>query len=395
MTGPLHGVRVLDLTQVMAGPFCTMLLADLGADVVKLESPGGDSTRSGAGAVGHDSPGFNALNRNKRGIVLNLKDPRGRELARELARRSDVLVENYRPGVMAEFGLDYETLSALNPALVYCSISGFGHTGPYAQRGGFDLVAQGMSGLMSVTGEPGGAPVKCGIPVTDLGAGLFALQGVLSAYIQAQRTGRGQRVDTSLLEAGIALSVWEATQYFRGGGIPEPVGSAHRVSAPYQAVRCADGYINIGAANQRTWEKFCTALGRPGWAQRPEYASDPLRVQNRVALAAEIEAVTGTDTRQHWLGLLERHGVPAGPILDYAEVFADPHVQARGMRQEVQHPALGGVSVLGNPVKYSAWPGQYGPAPGLGQHTRAVLAELGLSAGQIDELHSAGIAVCG
>ncbi|TMA57551.1 MAG: CoA transferase, partial [Deltaproteobacteria bacterium] len=260
----------------MAGPFCTMLLGDLGADVIKVEPPGGDSTRQMVGSVGTESPSFWAVNRNKRGIVLNLKDPRGQEIFHSLAARVDMLVENYRPGVMDSFGLGYEDLREVNPGLIYASISGFGHTGPYAQRGGFDLVAQGMSGIMSITGEVGLPPMKCGIPITDLGAGLLALQAILAAYIYRLRTGTGQYVDTSLLEAGIALSVWESTQYFSGRGVPEPMGSAHRMVAPYQAIQCADGYLTLGAANQRTWERFAQAIGRPDLIDRPEYASDKL-----------------------------------------------------------------------------------------------------------------------
>ena len=256
MKQALAGVRVLDATQVMAGPFCTMLLGDLGADVIKVEPPEGDTTRGMAGSRGTESPGFWSINRNKRGIVLNLKDPRGQEAFRKLAARSDVVVENYRPGAMDALGLGYEELRDRNPALIYASISGFGRSGPYAGRGGFDLVAQGMSGIMSVTGERGRPPAKCGIPVTDLGAGLLALQAVLAAYVHRLRTGEGQLVDTSLFEAGIALSVWETAQYLSGGGVPEPLGSAHRMFAPYQAVRCADGYITLGAANTRNWSAW-------------------------------------------------------------------------------------------------------------------------------------------
>ena len=268
MTSALDGLRVLDLTQVMAGPFCSMLLCDMGADVIKVEPPAGDSTRRMPGAVGADSPSFNAVNRGKRGIVVDLKRPDGRGAVRRLAAVSDVLVENYRPGVLAKFGLGYAELSQRCPRLVYASISGYGQTGPSAGKGGFDLVAQGVSGLMSVTGEAGRPPVKAGIPVTDLGAALFALAGILSALLARARTGRGQLVDTSLVDAGVALSVWEATQYFSGRGVPEPLGSAHRMNAPYQAIRCADGHMTIGAANDRTFQRLCEALGHPEWGRR-------------------------------------------------------------------------------------------------------------------------------
>ena len=392
MKQALAGVRVLEFTQVMAGPFCAMLLGDLGADVIKVEPPGGDTTRRMGKRQGMESAGYWAVNRNKRGIVLNLKDRRAQDIVRTLARQADVVVENYRPGVMAGFGLDYDSLKQERPGLIYASVSGFGATGPYAHKGGFDLVAQGMAGIMSVTGEAGRPPVKCGIPVTDLGAGLFAEQAILAAYIHRLKTGEGQYIDTSLLEAGVALSVWESTQYFSTGGIPEPMGSAHRMSAPYQAIRCADGYINLGAANTRTWEKFAQAIGRPELLDRPEYAEDGLRVKNRHQLTQEIEAVTVQQPRSHWLAVLEEVGVPCGPISNYAEVFADPHIQARGMVQEMQHPVGGTVQVLGPAAKLSATPVRLArPSPLYGEHTAEVLAEMGRTPAEIQELEKAGV----
>ena len=392
MKQALAGVRVLEITQVMAGPFCAMLLGDLGADVIKVEPPGGDTTRRMGQRQGMESTGYWAVNRNKRGIVLNLKDRRAQDIARTLGRQADVVVENYRPGVMAGFGLDYDSLRQEQPGLIYASVSGFGSTGPYAHKGGFDLVAQGMSGIMSVTGEDGRPPVKCGIPVTDLGAGLFAEQAILAAYIHRLKTGEGQYIDTSLLEAGVALSVWESTQYFSTGGIPEPMGSAHRMSAPYQAIRCADGYINLGAANTRTWEKFAHAIGRPELVDRPEYAEDGLRVQNRHQLTREIEAVTTQQPRSHWLAVLEEIGVPCGPISNYAEVFADPHIQARGMVQEMEHPVGGTVQVLGPAAKLSETPVQLARrSPLYGEHTAEVLAEIGWTQAEIQELEKAGV----
>jgi formyl-CoA transferase len=385
----LEGIRVLDVTQVMAGPFCAMQLCDMGADVIKVEPPGGDSTRRMAGAKGADSAGFNAVNRGKRGIVLDLKTRTGQAAFKRLVARTDIVIENYRPGVMRTFGLDYSSLAPANPALIYASISGYGQTGPNASKGGFDLIAQGVSGLMSVTGEPGRPPVKVGVPLTDLAAGLFALSAVLAALHYRSRTGRGQYIDTSLVEAGMALSVWEAAQYFSEGVIPEPLGSAHRMFAPYQAIRCADGYITLGAANDRLFQWTCELLGHPEWAQDPAYANDTLRVRNRAALVSGIEAITVLQPRDYWLAQFDAAGIPCGPINNYAEAFADPHVQARDMIVEVEHPALGRLRMPGPPVKMSETPPRAGRrAPLLGEHTRDVLREAGFSEKEIAELVS-------
>ena len=380
----LEGIRVLDVTQVMAGPFCAMQLCDMGADVIKVEPPGGDSTRRMYGASGLDSPAFGAVNRGKRGIVLDLKSAPARKVFRKLLDRTDILIENYRPGVMRAFGLDYASLAADYPALIYASISGYGQTGPDASKGGFDLIAQGVSGLMSVTGEPGRAPVKVGVPLTDLGAGLFALAAILAALHYRTRTGRGQHIDTSLVEAGVALSVWEAAQYFSEGTVPGPLGSAHRMLAPYQAIACSDGFITLGAGGNRLFERLCQVLEHPEWSTDPDYANDTLRVRNRAALVARIEAVTATRPRGHWIARLEAAGVPCGPINTYAETFADPQIVARGMIAEVSHPALGTVRTPGPPVKMSETPPRVErPAPRLGEHTREVLLEVGCTEGEI------------
>jgi formyl-CoA transferase len=374
----LHGIRIVDVTQVMAGPFCAMQLCDMGADVIKVEPPFGDSTRRMSGAAGTDSPSFNAVNRGKRGIVLDLKTAAGAEAFRRLTARADILIENYRPGVMQSLGLDYETLAAHHPRLIYASISGYGGTGPDRNKGGFDLVAQGVSGIMSVTGEPGGPPMKTGLPLTDLGAGLFTLSAILAALHYRDRTGHGQYIDTSLLEAGVALSIWEATQFFAEGNIPQAMGSAHRMSAPYQAIRCADGYITLAAANDRLFVRLCSLLGHPDWAIQEEFSDDTHRVRNREALVRLIESVTSTQPRAHWLALFDANDLPSGPINDYEQVFADPQVQARGMVVETEHPTLGRIRTLGSPIKMSATPPIAGrPAPLLGEHTREVLEELG------------------
>jgi len=390
-TGALDGLRVLDVTQVMAGPFCTMLLADLGADVIKIEPPAGDSTRTMPGAVGTDSPSFNAVNRGKRSVVLNLKTPEGREALKRLARTADILVENYRPGVLAALGLDYESLNAVNPRLIYASISGYGQTGPDRRKGGFDLVAQGISGIMSITGEAGGPPVKAGVPLTDLGAGLFGLIGILAALDHRHRAGAGQYIDTSLVDAGVALSVWEATEYFAGLGVPQPKGSAHRMFAPYQAIRCADGYITLGTANDRLFRRFCDLLEHPEWATDPQFADNETRLENQAELAAQIEAVTSQQPRAHWIALFEANEIPCGPINNYEQVFADPHIIAREMAVDVEHPTLGRMKSLGSAIKMSGTPtNPRRRAPLLGEHTEAVLKEYGFSADEIASLHAAG-----
>jgi crotonobetainyl-CoA:carnitine CoA-transferase CaiB-like acyl-CoA transferase len=377
----------------MAGPFCAMMLADLGADVIKIEPPAGDSTRQMPGAVGSDSPSFNAVNRGKRSAVVNLKTPEGREIVTRLARSTDILIENYRPGVMEALGLDYAALAAQNPRLIYASISGYGQTGPNARKGGFDLIAQGVSGIMSITGEPGGPPVKAGVPLTDLGAGLFALTGILAALHARHRTGQGQRIDTSLVDAGVALSVWEATEYFAGTGVPTALGSAHRMNAPYQAIRCADGYVTIGAANERLFRRLCDVLGHPEWGMEPEFADNASRVRNRAALAERIESIMSGQSRAHWLARLEAHDIPCGPINDYAQVFADPQVVAREMVVGVEHPTLGHLKALGSPIKMSGTPPDVSRrAPLLGEHTREVLAEAGYSDPQIDAFVRSGAA---
>jgi len=383
----LEGIRVLEVTQVMAGPFCAMQLCDMGADVIKVEPPGGDSTRRMAGARGTDSPGFNAVNRGKRGIVLDLKTAPAQRAFRRLLERTDILVENHRPGVMRGFGLDYASVAAEYPSLIYASISGYGQTGPDAGKGGFDLIAQGVSGLMSVTGEPGRPPAKVGVPLTDLGAGLFALSAILAALHYRHRTGRGQYIDTSLVEAGVALSVWEAAEYFGEGRVPEPLGSAHRMFAPYQAIRCADGYITLGSANDRLFERVCALLGHPEWTADPDYANATLRVRHHTALASRIEEITATGTRQEWLERFEAAGIPCGPINNYAETFADPQIRARGMVVDVDHPTLGRLKAIGSPVKMSETPPLAARrAPLLGEHTREVLREAGCSDTEISQL---------
>jgi crotonobetainyl-CoA:carnitine CoA-transferase CaiB-like acyl-CoA transferase len=394
MPKALDHLKVLDVTQVMAGPFCGMLLADLGAQVIKVEPPSGDSTRQMPGGVGADTPAFNAVNRGKRSIVIDLKQARGREVFLRLAREADIVIENYRPGVMAALGLAYETLAAANPGLIYASISGYGQTGPAREKGGFDLIAQGVSGIMSVTGNADGPPVKCGVPLTDLGAGLFAVVGILAAVESRHRSGRGQQVDTSLVDAGVALSVWEATEYFSGAGVPAALGSAHRMNAPYQAIRCADGFITLGGANDRIFAKICDVLGRADWLADPRFSTNAARVRHRDELAAAIEAITAHEPRARWLALFDANDIPCGPINDYARVFTDPQVIAREMVVETEHPALGRLRTLGSPIKLSATPADVRRrAPQLGEHTTEVLREIGYTDADIQALrHERAIA---
>ena len=375
----------------MAGPYCAMLLADMGARVVKVEPPAGDSTRSMAGARGSDSPAFNAVNRGKQGIVLDLTDEKGRAVFKRLARGADILVENYRPGVMVRLGLDYDTLHRENQRLIYASISGHGQTGPWSAKGGFDLIAQGLSGLMSVTGNADGAPVKAGVPLTDLGAGLFALIGILAALQYRHQSGEGQHVDTSLVDAGLALSVWEVTDYFSSGQVPRPLGSAHRMTAPYQAFKCSDGYVTIGAANDRNFAKLARVLGHHEWIADSRFAADHQRVAHRDELAALIENVTAQQSQAHWIAELEKAGIPCGPILDYEQALTTPQAIAREMTVDVDHPALGRLRTLGTPIKMSATPlNPRRRAPMLGEHTDDVLAEAGYSADEIEQLRYSG-----
>ncbi len=378
----LAGLRILELTQVMAGPFCGQVLADMGADVVKVEPPEGDSTRESLGTAA-----FLAVNRNKRSVALDLKTPEHQAVLHRLVAETDVLLENYRPGVAARLGADWETLCELNPRLIYASVSGFGQTGPYAQRPGYDLIAQGLSGVMSVTGEPGGDPVKCGIPISDLSAGLFCAVAILSAVVARERTGRGQRIDTSLFEAALALSIWETAELWGTGRTPQPLGSAHRLSAPYQALRTREGYITVGANNQRLWQRLCDAIGRPELAADERFATNDARMANREALEAELESALAARSTDDWVAVLSEAGVPCGPIHDYRQVFEDPHTQAREMEVRLDHPVEGRISALGIPVKLSETPGSVRrPAPLLGEHTAEVLGEAGFSDAEIAAL---------
>ena len=388
----LAGLRVVDVTQAMAAPFCTMNLADMGADVIKVEPPAGEDMRRGSASKNGHSGTFLTMNRSKRGITVDLKQPAGVEIIHRLVKTADVFVQNYRPGAARRLRVDWDDLRPLNPRLIYCSISGFGTTGPYAHRGGYDLIAQGMSGIMSVTGDEDGPPAKAGLPVSDLSAGLFGAYGVLCALEARERTGQGQLVDTSLLEAALALTVWESTEYWVTGRAPRRLGSAHRLAAPYQALPASDGWFTVGANNDKLFTAFCRAIERPELARDSRFAGSRERMRHRAALIAEIEKTTTGGTRQHWLERLDAAGVPAGPINTYPEALGDAHTLAREMIVELVHPGAGDIKALGVPVKLSDTPGGVDrAAPMLGQDNAAILTELGYTEAEQRALKSDGI----
>ena len=395
MTLPLEKLSVLDVSQIMAGPFCCQLLGDMGADVVKVEPVGvGDQARHTLGfrMKGEDTAAFLAVNRNKKSVTLNLKEAEGKRIFFELVRNADVLVENFRPGVTEKLGIDYSTLEEINPRLIYASISGFGATGPYATRAGYDLIAQAISGVMSVTGEPGGAPVKCGIPIADLSAGLFCTFGILCAYLAREETGRGQHIDTSLFEGALALSIWETAELWATGAVPQPLGSAHRLSAPYQALRTRDGYLTVGGNNQRFWTRLCQVIDRSDLAEDERFATNQDRLANLDDLVTELESALKERDTDEWTQALLAEGVPAAPIYDYGQVSEDPHTHARQMIVEMEHPVEGTIRGVGIPVKLSDTPGRIArPAPLLGEHTLETLEELGYSESDIASLRERGI----
>jgi crotonobetainyl-CoA:carnitine CoA-transferase CaiB-like acyl-CoA transferase len=399
MAGPLAGLRVIELAHIMAGPVCGLMLADMGADVVKVEKlPGGDDSRRFVPPEIEGEPAaFMMMNRNKRGIAVDLKTEGGREVVRRLLKGADVVIENYRRGTMDRLGLGYDALRQDNPGLIYCEVSGFGRTGSYADRGGFDLIAQGMSGLMSITGEgPGRPPVKVGAPVTDITAGILAAMGVLAAYIHRLRTGQGQRVDTSLFEAGIVHTYWQSAIALATGTSPGPMGSAHPLNAPYQAFATADGWINIGAANQANWLRLLNVLEAPELADDRRFARNHDRMTNLAALVETLAPHLRRRTTADWQGRLEAAGVPAGPVLSITEMHADPQTRARAMLTTVDHARLGPVETIGIPVKFSHTPAMIErAAPTMGQHTREVLTEQSYSAAEIEELAASGAVALG
>jgi crotonobetainyl-CoA:carnitine CoA-transferase CaiB-like acyl-CoA transferase len=393
MALPLEGVTVLDLTSVMAGPYCTMVLGDLGAEVIKVESFEGDSSRRFDPKVNGESYCFAVLNRNKKSLALNMKDERGKEAFLKLAAKADIITENFRPGVVKKLGIDHAAVSKLNAGVIYASMSGFGQTGPYGRKGGFDIVAQGMSGIMMMTGYPGGRPAKVGIAMNDIASGVTALYSILGAYIGRLRSGKGQYIDTSLLEAGLAWTHWESGAYFGGGELPTATGTRHRRNAPYQAYKTQDGYVTVGANNSKLWTNFCTQVcNRPEWLKDPRFVDQASRVKNVDALEQEIETVLTTQPTAHWVEKLDAAEVPGGPVYRYEQILDDPHIKARNMVVEIGHPRIGRMKTLGIPVKSS---GELlairSPAPLLGQHSAAVLRKAGYGDGDIEALFAGGV----
>lgn len=394
--GPLAGMKVIELAHIMAGPVCGLMLADMGADVIKVEKPDGDDSRRFVPpAIQGESAAYMMMNRNKRGVALNLKDPSAVEALHRLLKDADVVIENYRMGTMERLGLGYDALRTINPRLIYCEISGFGRTGPYADRGGFDLIAQGMSGLMSITGEgPGRPPVKTGAPVSDITAGILAAMGVSAAYARMLQTGEGQKVDTSLFEAAITQTYWQSAIALATGVAPGPMGSAHPLNAPYQAFETADGWINVGAANQRNWLRFLDVIGAPELNDDPRFATNHDRMQHLAELEEILNGYLRLEPSAVWLQRMEEAGLPAGPVLDILEMQADRQAQARDMILEVDHTVAGRVKTLGHPVKFSETPASVRrAAPVLGQHSREILQEAGYATAQVESMIAAGAVI--
>ena len=389
--GPLAGIKVLDLTEHMAGPYCTMVLADMGAEVIKLERPGrGDSSRA-MGDGSERNPYFRYIGRNKHGITLNYKEPEGKALFLRLVEGMDVLVENYRPTVMPRAGLGWEVLHELNPRLIYAQLSGLGYDGPLASRGGFDLIAQGMGGIMHVTGEPDGPPTSVGLPICDLGTGMWGTQGVLAALFERERTGKGQLVECSLLETAVAFSSWTSAGWLADHTEPVRQGSRHRQNAPYQRFATGDGYIMIGAGGQAIWRRCAEALGHPEWVDDPRYPSGRERMKHRPELEAEIETVLASNTTEHWVEVLAEAGVPCGPVYNYEQLFADPQVQHREMVVYADDEEFGQVPHIRTPIKMGNSIAVRTTAPKLGQHNAEIYGALGVDADGLKALRDKGV----
>ena len=385
----LEGITVIDCSQILAGPFCSMLLADHGARVIKVEKPnGGDDVRGwGPPFIGDDSSAFVQLNRNKESISLDIKEKSGKEILKKLIKTADVLIENSRVGTMDKLGFGYDDVKKINSKIIYCSITGFGSEGPYSKRGGFDLIAQGMSGLMSITGHPDSPPAKVGVPIADLNTGMFAMQGILSAYIHRLKKNEGQYIEVSLLESALAYTMYESSIYFTTGKISTPDGSAHRLTAPYQAFKTKDGYINIGAANQSNWERLLNVLGLENLNEDPEFSDSKSRQVNRKKLEKKLEKIFITKSSKEWIGMLIENSIPSGPIYNMKQVWEDEQVKFRKMEVKLDHPNQKNSRNIGVAVKLSKTPGKIKtPAPLYGEHSKDILKELGYSDEKINNL---------
>jgi len=390
---PLAGIRVVDLTRVLAGPFCSMALADMGAEVIKVEEPGkGDDTRGWPPFAGGEATYFMAVNRGKKSLTLNLKAPEGQDILRRLIRRADVLIENFRPGTMERLGFGWERLRVENPRLVYCSISGFGESGPEASRPGYDLIVQGESGIMDLTGFPDGPPVKVGNSIADLVSGMAAAQGIALALLARERGGRGQKVEIGMLDVMASLLTYQAGLYWNAGGRPARRGNQHPSIVPYEVFQAQDAYLTLGVANNSLWERCCGALGRPDLAKDPRFDTEARRVQNRDALIPLLNAELGTRPAAEWLERLDRAGVPAGRIKSVGEVCESPHLKARGMTVTLAHPKAGPITVMGVPIRLWGTPGAASaPPPLLGQHTEEILTRLlRMPRARVERLRAAG-----
>lgn len=374
----LDGIRVLDLSRVLAGPYCTMVLGDLGAEIIKIEQPGiGDDSRAYGPFIGKESAYFMSLNRGKSSIDLNLKDEADREIFIDLVKKSDVVVENYRPGTMAKLGFEYEDLKKFNPRIIYAAISGFGHSGPYSTRPAYDMIVQAMGGIMSITGEPGQAPVRVGSSIGDITAGIFGAVGILAAIEARHKTGEGQKVDIGMLDCQVAILENAIARYLLSGEVPKPLGSRHPSIAPFQAFPTKDYYVIMSAGNDALWAKLCNVLGTPELIDDPRFVTNKDRNDNIDELCEIINKISVTKTTAEWMDILEAGGLPVGPINTIDRVVHDPQVQARDMIVEVDHPVAGKMKIAGNPIKLSATPGEIkNPAPVLGEHKEKVLKEL-------------------
>jgi CoA:oxalate CoA-transferase len=394
MPKPLDGVKVLDLTRVLAGPYCTMLLADMGADVVKVERPGaGDDTRGyGPPFLNGESAYFLSINRNKRSLTLNFKHEKGVQILRRLLETADVVVENFRPGTMEDFGLGYETVQRLNPRLIFCSISGYGHSGPDSELPGYDLIIQGEGGVASLTGDPNGPPYKVGSSQADIVAGMMGFQGILLALLARTQTGQGQKVDIGMLDCQVALLTYQAGIYFATGQSPTRMGNQHPTITPYETYRCKDAYINLACGNDGMWRSFCRAAGQETWVEDTRFRTNADRVQHRRQLSALIEPLMLQKTAQEWIDVLRAHGIPCGRIQSVRDVCESPQVQARDMVVSLNHPKAGAIRVTGVPIKLSGTPGAVtNPPPLLGEHSTQVLIDwLQISAGEVEGLRQAG-----